>query len=225
MQIDLTPFGFTPTESLVYESLRALGPASGYAVAKHAGIARANAYQALNGLVSKGGAELVDEEPQRFRAIQPLSLLARISAREAHKLDALEDQVRAAAATGEPTLVQVNGLRAIQEIATRTIVRGEGAVECVAPTALLQGLLPALRKREADGMPLALWVLGEEGDFPLTLAGRVPPEEPVFELPVVLLAARDAALVATLGEAPGGYWSSEPLVTALVRSAIRDLTT
>ncbi len=54
--IDLTPFGFTPTENLAYGALLDLGPSSGYAVAKELSIARANAYQALNGLVAKGAA-------------------------------------------------------------------------------------------------------------------------------------------------------------------------
>lgn len=219
-QIDLIPFGYTPTESLAYEALLALGPASGYAVAKHAGIARANAYQALNGLVSKGGAELVDEAPQRFRAIQPRGLLARIAAQEARKLDALESQIREAGPAGESTLVRLTGIRAIQEVATRTIVRADGALDCVAPTDVLQALLPALRKRNADGRPFTLRALGEIGNFPLDVAGSILPEDSPFERPVVLLAGADSALAATLGEAPEGYWTSEPLLTRLVRAAI-----
>ena len=50
-RIDLTPFGFTPTESLVYEVLLTGGPGTGYAVARGAGLARANAYSALEALV------------------------------------------------------------------------------------------------------------------------------------------------------------------------------
>ena len=34
--IDLTPFGFTPTESLVYEVLLTGGPGTGYAIARGA---------------------------------------------------------------------------------------------------------------------------------------------------------------------------------------------
>ena len=53
--LDLTPFGYTQTENLVYSRLLQGGPASGYAVARDLLIARANAYQALRGLVAKGG--------------------------------------------------------------------------------------------------------------------------------------------------------------------------
>src|SRR2546427_347049 len=40
---DLTPFGFTATESRVYATLLQLGPATGYAVARAARLARAKA--------------------------------------------------------------------------------------------------------------------------------------------------------------------------------------
>lgn len=56
-RIDLTPFGFTPTESLVYEVLLTGGPGTGYGIARSAGLARANAYSALEGLVSRGRRE------------------------------------------------------------------------------------------------------------------------------------------------------------------------
>ena len=39
MPLDLTPFDFTPTESLVYEVLITRGPGTGYAVARAAGLA------------------------------------------------------------------------------------------------------------------------------------------------------------------------------------------
>ena len=71
MPIDLTPFGFTPTENRAYGALLELGPSSGYALAKALSIARANAYQALNGLVAKGGAIRTHEAPQRYRAERP----------------------------------------------------------------------------------------------------------------------------------------------------------
>ena len=78
-RIDLTPFGFTPTESLVYQVLLTGGPGTGYAIARSAGLARANAYSALEGLVSKGAARLDAGRPRRYRPEPPPALLARIS--------------------------------------------------------------------------------------------------------------------------------------------------
>ena len=65
--LDLTTFGFTPTESLIYEVLLRGGPGTGYAVARAAGLARANAYGALEGLVQKGVARVEEGRPKRYR--------------------------------------------------------------------------------------------------------------------------------------------------------------
>src|SRR5438034_846225 len=55
-ELDLTPFGFTATESLAYAALLRLGPSTGYAVAHATRVARANTYGALEGLVTRTAA-------------------------------------------------------------------------------------------------------------------------------------------------------------------------
>ena len=225
MPIDLTPFAYTPTETLVYQALLDLGPSSGYAVAKHVSIARANAYQALNGLVAKGAAALVEQNPQRFRAVQPQALLARITDVEARKLDRLADQVRGQGPEGAEALVTVSGLRSVQEVAARTIVRAEGTVRCVAPAAFLQPLIPALRKREVDGNPAQVWSVGETGTLPVAVRRELPPEAMrLFGGSVVLVHASRGGMVAALGSAPRGYWTSDELLLALIQTTIERLT-
>jgi len=54
-EIDLTPFRFTPTESVVYSALLRLGPSTGYGIGRATRLARANAYAALEGLVRRSG--------------------------------------------------------------------------------------------------------------------------------------------------------------------------
>jgi sugar-specific transcriptional regulator TrmB len=71
MALDLTSFGFTPTESLVYEVLLKHGSGTGYAIARAAGLARANAYSALEGLVSKGAARVEGGRPRRYSSESP----------------------------------------------------------------------------------------------------------------------------------------------------------
>src|SRR5688500_18996593 len=94
-QINLTPFGFTPTESLVYEALRTGGPGTGYAIARSAGLARANAYSALEGLVSKGAARVEVGRPRRYRPEPPVALIARISTDHGQALDRLGRELEA----------------------------------------------------------------------------------------------------------------------------------
>ena len=78
-RLDLTHFGFTPTESLVYEVLLVSGPGTGYAIARSAGLARANAYSALEGLVTKGAARVDPGRPKRYRPETPAALTARMT--------------------------------------------------------------------------------------------------------------------------------------------------
>src|SRR2546430_14172940 len=77
---DLTPFGFTTTESLVYRALLHLGPATGYAVARAARLARANAYGALDGLVTRGAATKAAGGPRRLPPPHPPRRAARAGA-------------------------------------------------------------------------------------------------------------------------------------------------
>src|SRR5258708_13379844 len=88
--VDLTPFGFTPTESLVYATLLRLGPATGYAVARASRLARANAYGALEGLVTRGAASRVPPpppaRPARYRPTDPQALLAHLATLQAEPL-------------------------------------------------------------------------------------------------------------------------------------------
>ena len=226
LALDLTPFGYTPTETAAYQALLDLGPSSGYAVAKHLSIARANAYQALNGLVAKGGATLVEQRPQRFRALQPPALLARIADAESRKLDRLEDQIRSRAGGGAEALVPLAGLRSVQEVATRTIVRAHGDVRCVAPAEFLQALVPALRKREVDGDPAQIWCVGPSAPLSVPVQGELP-EDTLrrFGTPLVLVAASGGGLVAALDAEARGYWTSDPLLLGLLGTAIEHLTT
>ncbi len=87
MSLDLTPFGFTPTEGLVYKVLLRDGPGTGYAIARAAGLARANTYSALEGLAGKGAARVEAGRPKRYRPEPPAALLARISSDHGQALE------------------------------------------------------------------------------------------------------------------------------------------
>lgn len=220
--LDLTPFGFTPTESHAYRALLDLGPSSGYAVARELSIARANAYQALDGLVTKGAAQLAAEgTPRRYRAVQPRSLFASLAAAETRKLDALEQQLLEQPSAGTAPAVPVRGERALNELAIRAIIRAEGPVRCIAPAALLSAWAPALRARAASGKPLEVWV-GDAVPVELpvaALAANVTRVRDTVGSGAVLLEA-DGVLVATLGGEPQGIWSEAPILAGLVRAAI-----
>jgi sugar-specific transcriptional regulator TrmB len=228
VSIDLVPFGFTPTESLIYSELVSHGSTSAYALSKVAGVARANTYQALNGLVGKGAAVLVADNPQIFRPVAPETLLAIVAAREAADLEALEDQVRETDPAGEPDTVEFSGQRALSELVLRTAVRAD-SVTCLAPAPTLMSLIPIWRKRVADEAVTRLWSVGPAPDnMPLTLGGAVPMEKVrhLFAVEVVCLVTPDIAILGCWdeGERLRGFWSSDPLLVGCARGAISTLT-
>ncbi|HLB35426.1 MAG TPA: helix-turn-helix domain-containing protein [Gemmatimonadales bacterium] len=227
--LDLTPFGFTPTESLAYRALTELGPQTGYGLARALSIARANAYQALRGLVAKGAASTTADRPERYRPKQPPALVALIAAREAGKLDRLEAQLARAQAAGAPGIVAIAGERSLLDLTMRTAARAAGPVTCIAPARFLASLAPAWHKRSGDQADTQLWYLGEAPAAGLAVepSGRIEVQmsERYFGAPILLLLAPEATVLATLANAgPSGYWTSDPVLTAATRATAALLT-
>src|SRR6266542_862830 len=115
MRVDLTPFGFTPTESLVYTTLLRLGPTTGYAVARGARLARANAYAALEGLLTRGAATRTPPpaRPARYRPTDPQALIAPLAMDQGAALGRLCRGVRGLTWPGERGTREVSGRRAV----------------------------------------------------------------------------------------------------------------
>jgi HTH-type transcriptional regulator, sugar sensing transcriptional regulator len=63
--------GLTRHESELYVALCREGEVTGYELAKITGIPRANVYQALSALTDKGGARIMEGNPQRYVAVLP----------------------------------------------------------------------------------------------------------------------------------------------------------
>lgn len=65
----LSRFGLTQYEARLYVALHGREAATGYELAKAAGLARANAYAALSGLTDKGAAALAEGRPAKYTAV------------------------------------------------------------------------------------------------------------------------------------------------------------
>ena len=211
--LDLTPFGFTPTESSAYRQLVEDGPSSGYALAKRLSIARANAYQALDGLVSKHAAELAAGGPRTYRAIQPQALLTRIARDAATRLDTLEEQMGALVGTSAPGSVRFSGDPEFTAVLMRSAVRQPEVVEFLAPAPILASSTPVWRTRQANGRPTKLWSVGPPpNDFPVpgvVSIDRAQLLARLGEAPIVLVTP-EAAILGRVAEAgPEGVWTSE----------------
>src|SRR3954462_13964356 len=120
-RLNLTPFGFTPTESLVYQVLLTAGPGSGYAIARAAGLARANAYSALEGLVAKGAARADGGRPKRYRPEPASALIARISNDHGQALERLSCAWNKTSVPGPPAIVEIESGRAVLQLISHNV--------------------------------------------------------------------------------------------------------
>jgi len=212
--LDLTGFGFTPTESLVYEVLVRRGPGTGYGIARSAGLARANAYSALEGLVQKGAARVDEGRPKRYRPEPPPTLIARIVDRQAKDLDALSAVLDSVSVPPSPTLVELGSPRGVLQLLSHEIARAERRIRLLAPVDAFPVLVPALRKAAASGVTLDLYATGDV-ELPFARVTKVGapvgwPGEPIL----FAVADRGAVQGGRSGELVEGHWGTNPVFVA-----------
>lgn len=219
-RIDLTHFGFTPTESLVYEVLLTGGPGTGYAIARTAGLARANAYSALEGLVSKGAARADAGRPKRYRPESPAALIARISTDHGLALDQLNNDLAAVSVPASPTLVEIESGRAVLQLITHDVARAVTSVALLAPTDAFPILAPALRRPFAAGLPLVLCATAPV-DLGFAVVEVVGGTQTWPGMPIIsVVDGRSALLAARQGSEVRGHWSTAPTFVAGARLAL-----
>jgi sugar-specific transcriptional regulator TrmB len=217
--IDLTPFGFTPTESLVYATLLRLGPSTGYAVARGARVARANAYGALEGLVTRGAATRTPppQRPARYRPTDPQALVAQLATLQGEALDRLGRELRGISRPGDPVTREVAGSRAVANLVMQLVARAERSVQGIMALELWRPTLPAWRRA------------GERAQISVRVRGGMPTDAPAWlELAAddapnaTILLIDDAQLVMTAGEGEtiAGLWTSHPLIVLLALRAL-----
>jgi sugar-specific transcriptional regulator TrmB len=218
--LDLTPFGFTPTESLVYEVLLTAGPGTGYAIARAAGLARANAYSALEGLVSKGAARADGGRPRRYRPEDTNALIARIANDHGQALDRLSADLEGLAAPTTPTLVEIDSPRAALQLISRDVARAEKAVALLAPPEAYPLLAPTLRRPASTGVELILLATGPVNlSFAPVAVVDGSPEWPGTPL-ICVVDQKSAVIAYRQGNDVHGHWSTAPALIAAARAAI-----
>jgi sugar-specific transcriptional regulator TrmB len=222
-RINLVPFGFTPTESLIYEVLLTGGPGTGYAIARSAGLARANAYSALEGLVTKGAARVDVGRPKRYRPEAPAALIARIATDHGLALDRLSGDLDTVTVPDTPTLVEVESGRAVLQLITHDVARATASVSLLLPGDAYPLLAPALRRPFSAGLPLTLCAsspaeLGFVNVELLTDSGGWP------GMPILAVVDdRSAVMASRSGSDVRGHWSTAPAFVAGARLAFERL--
>jgi sugar-specific transcriptional regulator TrmB len=223
-KIDLTHFGFTPTESLVYEVLLTAGPGTGYAIARTAGLARANAYSALEGLVAKGAARVEAGRPRRYRPESPAGLIARISNSHGLALERLSKDLEQIAVPTTPTVVEIESGRAILQLITHDVARAGRSVSLLVPPDAYPLLAPALRRPVSAGVSTSFWSTGPV-DLGFGVVGVITDDHQWPGMPVLAVVDDNSAIIgARTGNEVRGQWSTAPSFIAAARLALERFT-
>jgi sugar-specific transcriptional regulator TrmB len=219
-RINLTHFGFTPTESLVYEVLLTSGPGTGYAIARSAGLARANAYSALEGLVAKGAARVEGGRPRQYRPEAPAGLIARIAHNHGLALDRLSTDLETIAVPSTPTVVEIESGRAVLQLITHDVARATRSVGLLAPPDAFPLLAPALRRPISTGLPVSLWSTGPV-DLGFASVELVSGDHGWPGMPIIAVVDDRSAIVGfRQGNEVRGHWSTAPAFVAAARLAL-----
>lgn len=217
MALDLTSFGFTPTESLVYEVLLKHGPGTGYAIARSAGLARANAYSALEGLVSKGAARVEGGRPRQYRAEGPAGLIARISNNHGLALDRLSKELEDLPNPSGAATIEIESGRSVLQLLTQGVTKATRSVELLVPPDAYPLLAPALRRPYAAGVGLHLSSTAAV-DLDVAEVQVVPPRPDWPGMPVIAVFDRQSSIIAARNGAEiQGHWSTVPSFVAAAR--------
>jgi len=212
--LDLTPFGFTPTESKMYSTLVSFGPGTGYALAQAASLARANAYSALEGLVTKGAARVDGDRPKRYRPETGASLLTRLGDRQAAALEELSAALAGIGAPEGAATVELVSARACWQGLARDIARATDRVWLCAPPEAYASLAPVLRRAVGAVPDTALLATGpvtiDFGTVTQLVDRNGWPGEPI----IAVIDGRVAVLARREGERFEGHWSTGPAFVA-----------
>ena len=219
-KVDLTHFGFTPTESLVYEVLLRGGPGTGYAIARAAGLARANAYSALEGLVAKGGARVDSGRPRQYRPESPSALIARITNSHGLALERLSTELDQVSVPDTPSVVEIESGRGVLQLITHDLTRATQSVLLLAPPDAFPLLAPALRRPVAASVAVSLWSTGPV-DLEFASVQVVGEDHSWPGMPIIVVVdSRSAIVGARQGSEVRGHWSTAPSFVAAARLAI-----
>lgn len=151
----LIKIGLTRQESIFYLTLCKEGELTGYEAAKSAGISRSNAYQALSGLVDKGGAYRIEGDPVRFLAVPIREFTGNIRRRTAEILEYLEHNVPKREEPSEP-FITISGTTHVINKMKQIIGQAAERVYFSGAEAELGHILPELQSAVDKGLKVVV---------------------------------------------------------------------
>ncbi len=221
----LCALGFTTQEARVYLALLQQPCATGYELAKSAGLQRANVYQVLAALTDRAVVARISEQtPARFTASPPADVFGRIKRQTADRVDSLIADLAARAPAQDRAAFTLRDREAVIDRGASLVGEAQRRVAVCLHAADLDWLAAPLRAAAQSGRQVVVNVFGDaELDF-----GEVYRHESA-DLAVgghllTLAVDHSAALVASLDEPVGAVFTRNPALVRVVEKLIRDET-
>jgi sugar-specific transcriptional regulator TrmB len=226
----LEQFGFTRTQGTVYTALLGLAAATGYAVARETGLARANVYQALDALVARGLARASGGRPVTYRAVEAGAAIAVLAKRADADLKALASELgvphRARGSEGDAVAANVEALEGRAALIDAAIESADSAAHevlaVVGPWA--PAVVDSLVRARRRGVAWKVVCLGTPAPEGAALRPVPPAELTAYwgGMPVALVADRTLAVCGILAEGrTEGIRTTSPALVPFLRHLLR----
>jgi HTH-type transcriptional regulator, sugar sensing transcriptional regulator len=222
----LGALGFSSQEARVYVALLQQPFATGYEIAKSAGLQRANVYQVLAGLTDRGIIDRVSADaPARFTAHPPAEVLGRIKRETAELADGLIGELAALTAPdAQASFFTLRDRDAVIDHASTFVSEARERVAVCAWASDIDWLAKPLRDAANAGCQVVVNVFG---DTDLDVGEVYRHEEPSRTVGGHLLTLAvdySTALVASFDHPAGAVFTSHPALVRVVEKLIRDET-
>ena len=151
----LTEFSLTRQEASIYTALMNHGDMTGYEVAKDTGFSRSNVYAALNALVEKGAAYLVQGESTKYRPVEIKTFTSNKIAELKKSAEYLEKHgpQKVIEAEGYITIVGAKNIRnKMREMLSKTELR----LYLMAPAQIVKDFEEELKRLVSEGKKIVL---------------------------------------------------------------------
>lgn len=223
--------GFTEYEAKAYLTLCQSSPATAYEVSKIAGLAKANVYQALEGLAQRGAVQPVSAAPVKYVPVEPSRLLGQIAKSTTAQCKQLADKLNhTKIVDGTDYVWMLNGDENIHIKIDEMIHRARKHIWIKAPQHLLERHTVALKRAAKRGIKMVMVLFGPPDcltRFAFGTSSRVYLHEgsgvmigPAPQL-VTITIDFEEALTASCGESGHGVFTRSLPVVHLAESLLR----
>ncbi|MBX3080157.1 MAG: TrmB family transcriptional regulator [Anaerolineae bacterium] len=200
----LIAVGFTEYEAKIYLELLRDNPATGYQLAKEAGIPRSMVYEALGRLRNRGAVlETLEERATLYRPLPPDVLLDNHAREQQQLMAGLRDGLRQLyQAPDEERLWTISSQQSIYSYALQMIREAKTDLMFVLPDPELGVLRTDVMQAQERGLAISALLTGE-GELALTNVARHPPlESEIQRLTGMLMVIADdlEVLIASTGQ-------------------------